>query len=382
MEPAADLVTLGRGERDWAATALSLSERFKATAAAHDSDDSFVSDNYAVLREAKLFSAGVPAELDGGGASYRQQAEVLRILAKGCGSTALALAMHTHPVALTAWRWRHDQAPVEPLLRRIAAEELILVSSGGSDWLQSAGVAQRVEGGFKISAVKRFASGSPMGDILMTSAVYDDPAAGPTVLHFGLPLRAPGVLRVENWQAQGMRGTGSGDVQIDGFFLTDAAVGAKRLQGTWHRLFHIIAITAFPLIYQVYLGVTETACELALDAARRRPHEPDMPGLVGAMTTELLAARLALGNMVDQGENAEPGPASTSRVFALKSIATRAMLKAFDHALAITGGAAFRRDHPLERLFRDIQAARFHPLSEAAQIQLTGREAMGLPIDC
>ena len=85
-----------------------------------------------------------------------------------------------------------QQAPVEGLLKRVAAENLILVSSGGSDWLPSSGRAERVEGGYRVTARKIFASGCPMGDMLMTSAVHDDPEAGPTVLHFGVPFKAEG----------------------------------------------------------------------------------------------------------------------------------------------------------------------------------------------
>ncbi len=381
MASALPLSTIGRAERDWQAIAGDLAERFRPGCNRHDAEDSFVAESYAALKETKLFSAGVPIELGGGGASYRDLATMLRTLAKGCSSTALAFAMHTHVVALTVWRWCHENAPVEPLLRRIAAEELVMVSSGGSDWLQSVGTAERVESGFRITATKRFASGSPSGDILMSSAVYEDPDNGPTVLHFGVPLKAPGVTVVDNWRAHGMRGTGSGDVVIDGFFLADTAVGVRRPQGRWHRLFHTIAIVAFPLIYSVYLGIAEAARDVALDAARPRAKGPDTASQVGAMQTELIAAQLAVEEMLRLGEGAEPSPASTARLFAAKTLATRAMLGVIDQALSAVGGGAFRRDHPLERLSRDIQGARYHPIAEAAQLRLTGREALGLSLD-
>jgi len=87
----------------------------------------------------------VPVELGGGGASLPELGAMLRTLAHGCPSTALALSMHTHQVAANVWRWRHQQAPMEPLLRRIAAEQLVLVSSGGSDWLAGSARAERTE---------------------------------------------------------------------------------------------------------------------------------------------------------------------------------------------------------------------------------------------
>ena len=104
---------------------------------------------------------------------------------------------------------------MEPLLRRVGAEELILVSSGGSDWLPGSGTATRVDGGYRVTARKIFSSGCPSGDLLITSAVYDDPEAGPTVLHFPVPLRDHGVKILDTWHTMGMRATGSHDVVLE-----------------------------------------------------------------------------------------------------------------------------------------------------------------------
>jgi alkylation response protein AidB-like acyl-CoA dehydrogenase len=130
---------------DWAAVVRELAPRFAARAAAHDAHDSFVADNYAELRERRVFSAGVPAELGGGGATYRELADLLRTLAHACSSTALALSMHAHILASTVWRWRHEGAPVEPLLRRVATDELVLISTGGADFLAGSGTAVKVD---------------------------------------------------------------------------------------------------------------------------------------------------------------------------------------------------------------------------------------------
>jgi len=207
---------------DWTAVARELGPRFAARAAAHDAADRFVAENYRDLRERRVLAAGVPSELGGGGASHADLCVMTRVLAQYCGSTALALSMHTHQVAIAAWRWRHESAPVEPLLRRVAAEQPVIVSSGGSDWLAGSGRAEKVEGGYRITGRKVFASGSPMGDLFMTMAVYDDPEAGPTVVHVAIPFDAAGVAVQDNWRTLGMRGTGSHDVVLDGVFVPDA----------------------------------------------------------------------------------------------------------------------------------------------------------------
>ena len=133
--------------------------RFGERAASADEDDVFVADNFAALKANGLLSAGVPAELRGGGATHAELCDVLRELARHCSSTALAFSMHTHQVAVAAWRWRHQKAPVEDFLKRVASENIVLVSSGGSDWLQGSGKAERVAGGYRINARKIFVSG-------------------------------------------------------------------------------------------------------------------------------------------------------------------------------------------------------------------------------
>ena len=50
-------------------------------------------------------------------------------------------------------------------------------------------------------------------------------------------------------------------------------------------------------------------------------------------------------------------------------------------ALDLAGGAGFFREAGLERRFRDVQAARFHPLQKEAQAEYAGAMALGEPID-
>jgi alkylation response protein AidB-like acyl-CoA dehydrogenase len=124
---------------DWLSLAEALGKQFAAGEAIADEEDLFVAENIAQLKSSGLTAAGVPSELGGGGASFTDLCGVLRILGRYSSSTALAFSMHTHQVMIPTWRWHHQHAPVDGLLRRIATEQLILLSSGGSDWLQSAG---------------------------------------------------------------------------------------------------------------------------------------------------------------------------------------------------------------------------------------------------
>ncbi|KQY95527.1 acyl-CoA dehydrogenase [Caulobacter sp. Root1455] len=370
---------------DWLARADRLAETIAAQAAAHDADDSFVADAYAQLKAEGFFKALVPVEFGGGGAEVAEICQVIRRLGAACGSTALAFAMHSHLVAVAAWRWRKQGAPTEGLLKRVAAEDLVLVSSGGSDWLASGGQAVKVEGGFAITARKAFSSGCLAGDLLVTSAVWQNPEegpeGGPTVLHFAVPLKAQGVEIVETWRTLGMRGTGSHDVVLSQVFVPEAAISGRRPSGPWHPLFHIIAMIAFALIYSAYLGVAESARAQALAITGRKAPDPHLAELIGSMENAFAGAEMAWERMVDTAETGVPGPETTNRAMICRTLLAQGAIAAVERAMEAVGGLSFYRDTGLERAFRDIQGARFHPLQDAPQRRYSGRVALGWDID-
>jgi alkylation response protein AidB-like acyl-CoA dehydrogenase len=357
-----------------------LAPGFAANAAKADEDDRFVANNYKALKAAGLVEAGVPAELGGKGTEIAELCDMIRMIAQACGSTGLAFSMHTHQVAIPAWRWRHQKvAAVEPLLKRVAAEKIILLSSGGSDWIGGSGKAEKVEGGYRITARKVFTSGAEAGDILMTGAILDGET--PKVLHFGVPMKAPEVSVVETWRTLGMRGTGSNDVVIDGLFIPDAGVALARNAGEWHPLFQIISTVAFPLIYAAYLGVAESARDIAVDLAKKKPATPHAVNLAGRMDTSLRAAQLAHRHMIATVEQNAPSAQSVNEIMMGRALVAEHAIKAVELALELAGGAGFYRANGLERRFRDIQGARFHPLQQGPQATYAGSMALGLPID-
>lgn len=351
-------------------------------AASHDESDQFVAENYALLKEAGLVEAGVPVELGGCGAEVRELAEMLRILAHACGSTALAFSMHTHQVAIPAWRWRYQKvAAVEPLLRRVAAERLILLSSGGSDWIGGSGRAERVEGGYRVTARKVFTSGAEAGAVLMTGAIHEAEDGSRSVIHFGAPMKAPEVRIDNTWRSLGMRGTGSNDVSIENLFIPDANVAFSRKAGEWHPVFQIISTIAFPLIYAVYLGVAESARDIAVEMARKRPQSDSLTELAGQVDTALRAAQIAHRYMLDVVDRNAPSADTVNEIMIGRSLVAQHAIRATELAMELAGGASFYRANGLERRFRDVQGARFHPLQTGPQARYTGAMALGQPTD-
>lgn len=340
-----------------------------------DAHDTFAADSVEALAGRGVLEALVPRELGGAGATHSDVCDLLRRIAHACPSTALCLSMHQHLVAAAVWRWRRDGAN-DALLRRVAAERLLLVSTGANDWLESSGTLLKVEGGFLMNATKPFASGSAGGDLAVTSARLEH-EDGVEVLHLSVPLTAPGVSVRSDWKAMGMRGTGSNTIVFRNVFVPDSAVTLRRKAGEFHPVWNVVLTVALPLIMSVYAGIAERACEIARGLAR--PDEATFTSL-GAMFTSLTATRLATWRMIALCDDLgfSPSLESTNEIVACKTIAAREAVQCVDHAIDAVGGRAYFRSPGLERLARDVRAAMFHPLQEQRQACMSGRILLGL----
>lgn len=356
-----------------------LGTRFAEATAKHDAEDSFVGDNYNALRERRVFSALIPTELGGGGQSYTAMAHFIRALATCCSSTALALSMHQHLVAAAIWNHRNGK-PGRKLLEAVAAEEKVLVSTGANDWMSSSGTAERTDGGYLITAKKPFGSGGPAGDIIVTSAPYDDPEHGPQVLHFPVPVSAEGVSSAGDWKAMGMRGTGSHTIIMEKVFVPDAAIVVRRPQGAYHPLWNTVITVAMPLITSAYVGIADAARARAETEAAARPADDLLCLQLGELNNHHSIADMAVRDMVAAVEDGEfeNNVRIASGILTRKAIAAKAAEQTVRSAIEIVGGGAFLRRVGLERLLRDVTGSQFHPLPEKRQQIFAGRVALGL----
>jgi alkylation response protein AidB-like acyl-CoA dehydrogenase len=356
--------------------AFNLGSVFAARAPELDRSGSFVHANYQDLKEARFFSLGVPAALGGGGLRYAELAAACRLLARHCGSTALAYAMHSHPLALNVFKYVRGDERATHTLKKLAAEELIICGTGASDWLASNGSATAVEGGYRVNARKRFVSGSPAANLLVTS-VHCAQGDSAEVLHFAVPMNAPGIQQQSNWDTLGMRATGSNDVLLQDVFVADAAIVARRPAGQWHGIWDAILPNAMPLIMSVYLGLADAAKDYAIEAAAGDAAQAVALGELGNQHT---LAEIAVADMIARHDEYgfTPSPANTSAILTRKTLATAAIQKTVELACNIVGGKAFFKTHPLERIARDVRAAHFHPLPQDKQLPFSGRVLAGL----
>jgi alkylation response protein AidB-like acyl-CoA dehydrogenase len=188
---------------------LALSRTFAASAARVDREASFPFANIGHLRDAGLLALTVPKRYGGLGAGLLDTTRVLGIIAEGCASTSLILAMQAFKMAALN---RGDLWP-EAVRAGISAEavedgalinalrvepELGSPTRGG----MPATTLRRTERGWTLSGHKIFCTGAPGLRWMDVWAAHED-----KVGHVLVRADAPGIRIVETWDHIGMRAT-------------------------------------------------------------------------------------------------------------------------------------------------------------------------------
>jgi acyl-CoA dehydrogenase len=266
------------------------------------------------------------------------------------------------------------------------------MTSGGSDWLWPTGEALEVEGGYRVSGRKRFCSQAPVAGVLATSAPLRHADGTVEVLMFGVPMAADGVEIIETWDTLGMRATASHDVELTD--LTDVFVPAERV--TARRAWDTIdapllaaGVHIAPTVAAVYWGVgcaaRDEAVRMIVKRSRGDAPMTEIPSVqrqVGLMDHKLQVSWWALAGALEAFVD---GYKSDESLFAIVNHGKRSVVEeaitVTDLAMDVVGGASFYRSSPLERLYRDARAGKYHPLTPEATLTYAGRIALGQPVD-
>lgn len=370
--------------------AAELAADFARRAAEHDRDNTFVTENYDRLKDSGYTRLAIPEELGGLGASMRQVCYAQAELAKGCGSTALGITMHHYLVLAQGWRYRNSVAGAEAVLRRVAAENLVLMTSGGSDGVWPSAVATRDNGGYRINGRKIFCSQSPVGNVIATMARFDDPDEGPVTLLMSVPMASDGIEIVETWDTLGMRATASHDLVMSDVYVAEGQVMARRPWGKNDPALRNSLVHFAPLAGAVYWGIGAGARDEAVRAVLARPARGTTAPVddlliqrrVGQMETLLRTGWWALIASVEElGSDYKPTPESVNTVMIGKAEAAAKAVQVVDIAMETVGGAAFYKSSPVERAYRDVRAGTIHPFNPEKTQLHAGRLALGVEVD-
>jgi alkylation response protein AidB-like acyl-CoA dehydrogenase len=380
---------------DYVALAGELAGQFAARAEHHDKTGEFVHDNVAALLASGYTAMTVPTAWGGGGAGLAELCRAQEVLAGGCGSTAWAVNMHVHGVALLnhledadlAWAYQEIVAG-----RGFLAGGFSEPGVGGNWWYPTSRATQ-VDGGYVLNGRKSFFTGFPAATILFLTGVEADERGVDQSLGFLLPRPADGAgLRVEQlWDGCGMRGTGSHSLAVENLFIPARYAVGRR--GEIPLLFMRGVHWAWCSFAAVYVGIAAGALEHVVRVVRERQlkvlakplaHLPGVQFRVAEMKVKLEAARAALYQAVAQASRQEGPPADPIGHYVdlslMKYAACRLAHEIVTLALEVMGGSGYTAADPIQRMYRDVTAGLLLPPPADVALEWGGKHALGVPV--
>jgi alkylation response protein AidB-like acyl-CoA dehydrogenase len=345
----------------------------------YDAENKFAEKNFSLLKERDVYKALIPAELGGGGVLYSDLCNFLKDLAKYCPSTSLALSMHMHLVAVLVFKHMNGDEPATKTLKAVVEKNLILLSTGGGDWVSSNGTAKKVDGGYIINCRKSFCSGSPIANVAVMSCAYDD-GTQERVIHFSAPMTAGGVEIINDWNAMGMRATGSNSINFKDVFVPEDKISLIRERGKWHPVWNVVSTLAFPIFIAPYAGIVEAIADRTITFFKKKPaSESYSLSNLGEMHNHYQIVKMALQRLIDNANNLNVKPSNDSAAVALqtKSIITQHGRLSAQAAMEALGGYSYYHKTGIERLYRDLLAGEFHPMQASKQKEMLGNHLIG-----
>jgi 3-hydroxy-9,10-secoandrosta-1,3,5(10)-triene-9,17-dione monooxygenase len=273
-----------------------------------------------------------------------------------------------------------------------------------SSFIFPAGRARKIDGGYVLRGSWPFSSGVDASQWNMLASVVssDDDADGIEYRIFLLP---KGDYRIKDtWDATGLRGTGSNDVEVkDAFVPEPMTVGVHELAGgpapgstvNPNALYTLPVFSLFPYVLSgVALGNAQACLDDYVDLARHRASTYNRAKLGDLQTTQIKiaeasskidAARLIMRStciqaLADARRGHIPDIAAKTRMRRDGAFSVNLCTEAVSLLFAASGARGLYMSGALQRQFRDAHAINSHiAFNFDAAGTNYGRVALGLP---
>jgi alkylation response protein AidB-like acyl-CoA dehydrogenase len=277
-------------------------------------------------------------------------------------------------------------------LQLIARDGVVLaaaISEPGQDLTRPGTRATRTEYGWRIDGRKLFCTMSPAATDLYVAVTYTDDDGHERYAYAMVPTDAPGVIVHDDWDALGMRASGSNSVSLEGVELPESGVrGGFRVGDATPYMERNLVAGLFHAAAS--LGIAESADQVARRGLTGRINGDAHPRMqVADNAVDLAAARGVLSRaaaLIDEHRAANPDsdgtPEEVAALFAeaqaAKAFVNEAAARTVDRALALSGGTGYVNGSPLARAYRDVKAGSFmHPLGANRAYDYLARVALG-----
>jgi len=343
-----------------------LGPKFRQRMRSLDEASQFPVENFAEAKSAGLHTLCVPKKYGGAGywlpGNYSGWYEILERLATWEANTAQLIQVHNHAAGIIAWHSTEQQADyfmphvMDGAFCASLGSEAHLFENG-AEVLSSE--LQRVDGGYRLTARKGFASVAAIAKYLMVWAAVegDDPYAKRMVFAV-VDVESEGVELLDDWQMLGMRSTVSCGVKFTDVFVPDSHIVGE--PGGW--------VTSDPRTFSCayaanHIGAAQGAFDFITNYIRERD---DLAGSeavrvrLGKMDAQLFAAKACLRSTaarLDRGDDPDEVEADAVRTMHL---AKDAVLTIPYEGFDMVGARAAHERYPLGQMMRDARTFTLH----------------------
>ncbi len=347
------------------------------------------------LHEAGLFRIVQPKRVGGAELDYVALVDCAAILGRADASVAWNLAN----LASHHWMLGMFDKRAQDLVWDKDANALI-----ASSFIFPAGRARKVEGGYRLRGSWPFSSGVASSEWNMLASVVssEDEADG---IEYRIFLVHKNDFRIlDTWNAAGLRGTGSNDVEVrDAFVAEGLSVAVSDLAGgptpgsavNPNALYALPVFSLFPYVLSgVALGNAQACLDDYIDVARHRASTYSRAKLGDMQSTQIKiaeasakidAARLIMRSscieaMADARRGDIPDMAAKTRLRRDGAYSVNLCTEAVSLLFSASGARGLFTTGVLQRQFRDAHAINSHlAFNFDAAGTNYGRVALGLP---
>lgn len=336
-------------------------------------------DMVAQLKQLGVYRAATPRCFGGDARTPSEFLKLIETISEADGSAGWVASFGSAAVYLSALP--------RDTLARLYANGPDVAFAGGLFPIQP---AEKVDGGWRVNGLWKFASGCKGADILGVGIGAGDGGKPRTAV-----LMPENVEIVENWEVIGLRGTGSHDLRVKDTFVADEWTfvrgGMPSIDEPLYR-YPSIAYAA-QVLAVVNLGVARAAMDEVSRMAGGRTGITGAPKMadraylriaVAKAEAELRSARAFFYDATDtawdtilKGDSLTAEQTSLLRLSAVQ--ATRAGASAVQVAYSLAGTAAIYDGHPLQRYLRDAMVVTQHAFLGEGLYDAAGAVSLGVP---
>ncbi|HEY1811226.1 MAG TPA: acyl-CoA dehydrogenase family protein [Kofleriaceae bacterium] len=354
-----------------------------ANAVEVDRTAAFPTQALGALASSGLMGLVSATSVGGKGLGLAEASRVVERLARACGSTAMIACMHYCGATVI------EQHGPDDVRRAIAAGKhltTLAFSEAGSrsQFWAALGTAAADGANVRLTAKKSFVTSAHHADSYVWSS---KPSAGNEASTMWLVPRATPGLRIDGaFDGLGLRGNDSAPITAE-----DARIPASNRLGADGGGFGLMMSVVLPwfdvLSAAVSAGLMEAAVERTAQHAAGTTFVHAGSSIADLPTARAFIARMRIKTDQTKALNGDTlaaigtGRADTMlRVLECKAAAGEAAAEVADLAMRVCGGAAFRKDVGVERVFRDARAALVMGPTTDVLYDFIGKAVCGLPL--